>query len=216
MGEAAEANELIESARRILTPEAVAELSAAYDDSFVFPESHIQELFPGRQAKSLLIAHENQGVCTWGLELDGVDAGKILVTGEEAKGGARVYCESLDEFAETRRWDAVCFSSPLLQAQANRIDDRVLAWLRESFDELTPTYDWPAAVVLRFEGRGLRVMLWIDDSRTDWWICGEERGILAELVTFANLAQTIWSNDEHGMRILSDLKLEGLDVHDSK
>lgn len=113
-----------------------------------------------------------------------------------------VYAPDISEFAAGRRWDGRCLNGkPLLQAQAEELDDLSLEYLRDHFTEVPSTFGWPCERNYRFSGKGLLVMLWACTGQCDWWISGSESSIAAYLPEFrrlSDLGQTLWSNDEAG------------------
>lgn len=123
--------------------QAVAEqLAAVYSDHVVFPHEIVVDdggagLFPGWGHPVLVLSHENQGVCSWGVSLGGDDLGAVLVGGEvQGEDRTVVYAESIEAFIAGRRWDGRCLNQePLLQAQAGPLQARELNRLREMFDE---------------------------------------------------------------------------------
>jgi hypothetical protein len=189
------------------------ELAAVYDDEPVYPndlvieEPHAGNFFPEWDGSVLLISHENQGVCSWGLSLDGPQAGAILVGGDLVVGNTTVvYASNISEFVAGRRWDGRCLNGqPLLQAQANELDELSLEYLNDRFTEGLRTFGWPCERNYRFAGSGLLIMLWACADQCDWWISGSESSIAAslpELRQLSDLSQTLWSNDEAGTSLL--------------
>lgn len=74
------------------------------------------------------------------------------------------------------------------------------------------TAGWPGLRQYRFEGRGVQVLLWSLRDRCDWWIAAEAeeplRAFAAGLRELPGLQDTLWSNDEAGTRLLSELSGE--------
>src|SRR5215469_1898983 len=81
------------------------------------------------------------------------------------------YAAAIEDFIAARRWDHLCLSAPLgLQAQAIELDEASLAYLQVRLPPVVETAGWPGTRQYRFEGRGLRVMLWSYPGQCDWWI----------------------------------------------
>jgi hypothetical protein len=184
------------------------EIAAVYGDEAVFPSvvaihDERSDRFPGWHGSVLLISTENQGVCSWGVSLDGPDIGAIVVGLE---GRTVVHTPTLAEFITARRWDRLCLSrEPLLQAQAHPLDTGSLAYLTGEFDQGTTTYGWPCEVNYRFQAADVRVMLWACAEQCDWWISGPEpdmAALLPSLRTLSNLAESLWANDKKGGALL--------------
>jgi hypothetical protein len=212
------ADDLVAVADRMLTTEIAQQMAEAYSDVVVFPQRRIivgadgeEAPFPGCPDRVLLLSHENQGVCSWGLVLDGPSAGSIVVGGDLPEGVATAACcADLPTFVAMRLWDGRCLATaPLLQAQAAPLDDETLAVLRTRLGPLPSTLGWPGRSTLRFEADDLQVMLWSDLDQCDWWVSGNQRavaGILPQLMTLSSLSNSLWSNDETGIRLLSDAR----------
>jgi len=205
----------IEAARQTLTEAVAAEISVAYTDNVVFPlrveidrAGSAERQFPGWPDDVLVIAVENQGVCSWGLSLGGESSGVVAVGGEFGGGAGTVsYAPSLESYVRSRKWDTECLEGePLLQAQGAVLDEATAAFLRGRLRELDPTFGWPCSANYRFETDGVVLMLWSCDEQCDWWISGDEHklaSLLSELMTVSDLATALWSNDAAGIEILA-------------
>jgi hypothetical protein len=160
----------------------------------------------------LVLSDENQGVCSWGVPLDG-SSGQVLVGGDllDAGHATVAYAASVQDFISARRWDHACLSSAaLVQAQADQLDRASLEYLRSRLAAAVATAGWPGTRQYRFEGYDVRVMLWSYAGQCDWWISAADelplRSFLAGLLTLSNLRSTLWSNDDSGARLLHDLR----------
>jgi hypothetical protein len=160
--------DLVEAARTILDEATAAEVAATYDDVPIFPfdlvvarRSDPDTSFPDWEGSILLLSRENQGVCTWGLALDGPEAGRVLVGGDLPAGvGTVVHAPTLDDFVASRRWDRACLDcTPLLQAQAEPLDEEALALVVDGFTEGLSTQGWPCDSSRRFERGTVRMLL---------------------------------------------------------
>lgn len=206
-------SDLIEVARQLITPEIAEEIAVPYSDTVVFPARHIVEVggsskqFPGWDGRVLVLSVENQGVCSWGLSLDGGDAGQVVVGGNLPSGvGTVVYATGVADFVAARRWDARLFGKPpLLQAQAIELDEATLRTLRSQFVEGITTFGWPCATNYRFESDTVALMLWACSGQCDWWVSGGSTalaGLLPTLRQLSDLGTSLWSNDAEGARLL--------------
>jgi hypothetical protein len=217
--------------KRLLTADVAEEIAATFGDQTVYPQRivvdspaapslespHSARRFPGWPGPVLVLSDENQGVCSWGVSL-GLDSGQVHVggdlldAGEGDTGQATVpYAASIEDFIAARRWDHLCLSAPLgLQAQAIELDEASLAYLQVRLPPVVETAGWPGTRQYRFEGRGLRVMLWSYPGQCDWWISASSEQSLkvfvAGLLNLSDLRSSLWSNEETGARMLDDLR----------
>lgn len=209
----------------VLTASVANEIAAVFGDQVVFPDRVLvddpgdeQRLFPGWPAPVLVISHENQGVVSWGVPF-GDPSPLVLVGGDlddpddpEADwSGTLAYAPSVEAFIAARRWDQACWSrEPLVQAQAEVLDDDSLAVLRARFDEAPATRGWPGHTQYRFEGRGVKLMLWSGSEQCDWWLSGTDTGTLTEvtrdLMDLSDLREAFWSNDLAGDALLREIR----------
>jgi hypothetical protein len=198
------------------------ELAQTYDDQVVYPDRVVVDRpedpdrqFPGWPGEVLVITFENQGVCAWGVPL-GHSHPPVLVGGELSDGAdysetTVTYTPSVDEYISVRRWDRDCLSgSPLLQAQAAELDPASIGFLRANFREVHPTHGWPAAEQYRFEGSGVKIMLWSGKEQCDWWLsaahAADLESVARQLLGLSDLRTSLWSNDVEGDALLSAIR----------
>jgi hypothetical protein len=211
-----------EAVERLLTVDVAMEIAGVFTDNLVYPERIVVDgpasvgpglgrRFPGWPGPVLVLSDENQGVCSWGVPLDG-DRSPVLVGGELLDAGEATvrYAASVEDFIAARRWDRRCLTAgPLLQAQAPELDQASLGHLRALLSPAVSTAGWPGSRQHRFEGLGVRVLLWSAAGQCDWWISAatEEplRAFTAGLLELPGLHGTLWSNDDAGARLLGDL-----------
>lgn len=131
---------------RLLTADVAREIAKTFGDSPVYPERVVVDSpaghsrrFPGWPGPVLVLSDENQGVCSWGVPLDG-SSHQVLVGGDlVGTGHATVaYAASVEDFIAARRWDCQCLRPPLLMAQAAGLDQASLEYLRA---RLVPAVD---------------------------------------------------------------------------
>lgn len=74
--------------RRLLTADVAQEIARTFEDQPVYPEriivdrpGDIWRRFPGWPEPVLVLSVENQGVCSWGVQLGG-SSGEVLVGGD--------------------------------------------------------------------------------------------------------------------------------------
>lgn len=152
-----------------------------------------------------------------GVPLNG-DRGPVLVGGDLLDiGKATVeYAASVGDFIAARRWDRRCLEAePLLQAQAPGLDRSSLGRLQALLSPAVSTAGWPGSRQYRFEGLGVRVLLWSAEGQCDWWISATAqeplRAFTSELLELPGLRETLWYNDDAGARLLGELL--GADTH---
>jgi hypothetical protein len=63
------------------------------------------------------------------------------------------------------------------------LDEDTLAVLRAWFKEAPGTRGWPGQTQYRFEGRGVKLMLWSGSRQCDWWLSGTDTDTLARVIT---------------------------------
>jgi hypothetical protein len=196
------------------------ELALTYTDQVVYPRHIVidppgapDRRFPAWPTPVLLLAIENQGVCAWGLPLDGDDNPPVIVSGERSDGSDTTipYAADLDAYVAARRWDNQCLSSPVvLQAQADPVDPTTLAYLHANYEQLPSTTGWPGELTYRFRNGPVRIMLWAGADQCDWFISGTDTDQLANataaVLPCSDLRTSLWSNDTAGQQLLHRLR----------
>lgn len=210
---------------RLLTRDVAHEIARTFGDNPVYPERIVvdspagssrerpghERRFPGWPGPVLVLSDENQGVCSWGVPLDGTSH-QVLVGGDllDAGHATVAYTASVEEFIAARRWDYQCFHLPLLMAQAAELDQASLGHLQAWFAPAVATAGWPGSRQYRFEDRDMRIMLWSSSGQCDWWVSASNelslRGLAAGLLGLSNLRSALWSNDDAGARVLDRLR----------
>ena len=211
--------------RRLLTADVAAEIARTFGDQPVYPQRIVVDRpagsspapprfsrrFPGWPGPVLVLSDENQGVCSWGVPSGG--DGEVVVGGDLLDAGCAtvVYTASAADFITARRWDHRCLTTgPVLQAQAAELDQASLGYLQARLAPAVATAGWPGSRQYRFEGRGVQVMLWAQAGQCDWWVSAASaaplRQFTAGLLDLPGVDQALWSNDEDGERLLSDVR----------
>jgi hypothetical protein len=214
---------------RLLTAEVAAEIATAYSGHAVYPRSIVVDgpestrpgrgrRFPGWPGSVLVLANENQHVCSWGVPLDDGDDCPVLVGGylSHTDETTAEYASSVEDFIAAWRWDLRCMDTlrfqdtkPLLQIQAPELTQSELDYLRARLSPAVSTAGWPGDRQYRFEGRGVQVLLWAAHGWCERWISAETeeplRAFAAELLELPGLRDNLWSNDEAGTRIIAEL-----------
>lgn len=202
---------------RLLTADVAEEIAKTFGDSPVYPERVVVDSpasrsrrFPGWPGPVLVLSDENQGVCSWGVPLDG-SGHQVLVGGDLLDTGHATvaYTASVEDFIAARRWDYQCFRPPLLMAQAAGLDQASLGYLQARLAPAVATTGWPGPRQYRFEHQDVRVMLWSCSGQCDWWISAPDKLSLktfaAGLLGLSNLRRALYSNDDCGAQVLGEL-----------
>jgi len=190
-------------------------IAAGYEGTTKFPTSPqlVDDSFLPWEAEPILeLLVENQGVVAWGLPLERGGDPPVLVGWRDTADPLIEFAPSVAEFVYAMAWDCHRFEqSPLVQAQAKRLDPTSLVALRSRYREVTETRGWPADNTYRFEGeRGLTVTLWSGGSQCDWYVTAGDSITLASevqwLSTLSDLRDSFWSNDPDGEELLAKLR----------
>jgi hypothetical protein len=209
---------------RLLTADVAAEIARTFGDQIIYPQRIVVDCpagsspappgfsrrFPGWPRPVLVLSDENQGVCSWGVPSGG---GEVVVGGDLLDAGCATvaYAASVADFIAARRWDHRCLNTaPVLQAQAGELDQESLGYLRVRLAPAVATAGWPGSRQYRFEGSGVQVMLWSQAGQCDWWVSASTeaplRQFTAGLLDLPGLDQALWSSDEEGERLLSEVR----------
>lgn len=141
--------------------------------------------------KGLLpILVENQGVCTWAIQLNGTDDPSVVVSFEDTMPFAKwePYADTFSTFVYARVWDYQgLLSDYLLFAAEPRLSSDDFQFLRARFTEGPQTYTYPTVFTYRFSRGSQRILLWEGEDQTDWWLSAPSEEELAQLT------QAVWS-----------------------
>jgi hypothetical protein len=216
--------EVPEAAERLLTADVAEEIARTFRDQPVYPQRIVVDCpagsspappgfsrrFPGWPGPVLVLCDENQGVCSWGVPSGG---GEVVVGGDLLDAGCAtvVYAASVAAFIAARRWDHRCLNTgPVLQAQAAELDQASLGYLQARLAPAVATAGWPGSRQYRFQGSGVQVMLWAQAGQCDWWVSAASAAALrqftAGLLDLPGVGQTLWSSDQDGERLLSEVR----------
>ena len=202
---------------RLLTVGVAQEIAQTFGDRLAYPERVVVDSpvspsrrFPGWPGPVLVLSDENQGVCSWGVPLEG-GSDQVLVGGDLLDTGHATvtYAASVGDFIAARRWDYRCFRPPLLMAQAAELDQASLGYLQARLAPAVATNGWPGPRQYRFEDQNVRVMLWSCSGQCDWWVSATDKLALkafaAGLLDLSNLRRALYSNDDSGAWVLDEL-----------
>jgi hypothetical protein len=170
--------------------------------------------------------HENQGVCTWAVKLDGADDPPVVVevdSIDNAVSPAEVRWEpcagSFSTFTYCRAWDhGQCLAdiSVGAQAQDRSLAPGDLALLRSHFSEGPRTYGHPGVTNYRFFTRNSAILIWDgeDDKcrggQADWWLMANTEeallGLLRRVWDCGTLRETLYADDQRSRELLERLR----------
>ena len=138
------------------------------------------------RAGLLVVMHENQGVCTWAVKLDGTDDPPVVVEVDSIDSAAspsearwEPCADSFSTFMYCRAWDhGHCLAGISVTASAN---DRPLApgdlsLLQSHFSEGPRTHGHPGVTNYRFFTRNSAILIWdgedheLRGGQADWWL----------------------------------------------
>lgn len=209
------AEELIADTRAVIDSRVATEVAHPYGDRPVFPTEVVIEqpsttrFFPLWPEPVLLLSHENQGVCSWGVSLGPEHRGRVVAGGKlSSELSTLPYCDDASTFVQARRWDAQCLERmPLLQAQAKPLDKGTYDDLRTRFERGPATENWPTKSVHRFEAADLKILLWSEPRQCYWWLSGPPSGLTDFVQSLpCDLVASLWSNDDEGESLLAKIR----------
>lgn len=145
-------------------------------------------------ARNLLpFRHENQGVCTWAVDLNGSDDPPVLVDYDKNFESPRPCANRFSEHVYASVWDWHCvLTNATIQAQIDPLSDEALDFLGRTFQAELVTEGWPGDTQYRFFSADQRVLIWESKDWADWWLSADNDAALLRLV------QTIWEIDNLG------------------
>lgn len=147
------------------------------------------------QSRLLLpIRHENQGVCTWAIDLDGSDDPPVLVDVDTDGEQWNPFADTFSEFVYSGIWDYVrVFLQPALaQAQNPPLSSDAVAVLQRTHVQEISTHGWPGGMQYRFEASNDAILIWSTTDQADWFAAASTANALKDLL------QSIWTLDDVG------------------
>jgi hypothetical protein len=157
----------------------------------------------------LYIRTENQGVCAWAVLLDDRDDPEVAVSYDDLNEW-QPQADTFSDYVFSGIWDwgLALRSDWLIQAQNGPLSEKALDRLRQHFRETVRTYGWPGDNQYRFEGDGLRLLLWsVAGGQTDWWLAADDELRLAEAARkiwlLDDVGKAFWSNTGEGEAALA-------------
>jgi hypothetical protein len=140
----------------------------------------------------LIVMHENQGVCTWAVKLDGSDDPPVVVEVDSSARAARLSAirwqrcaASFSAFMYCRAWDhghALARIALALSAQDVPLARRDLAFLRAHFTEGPRTFGHPGVANHRFFTDDSAILIWSGEDQCDWHLMASSDDALLRLL----------------------------------
>lgn len=162
----------------------------------------------GLIARELLtIRHENQGVCTWAVLLDGSEDPPVVVDYDVDFKTRQPCANSFSDYVYSCFWDwGLVLNSPRVQAQNGPISPEALDFLRGNFAAELETYGWPGDTQYRFFTPDQRILIWESKQQADWWLSADSDDALVRLVArlwrVDDLGTSLWASDDADEYIL--------------
>jgi hypothetical protein len=174
---------------------------------------------PGRNQAHVLM-HENQGVCTWAVLIDGSDDPAVVVCDNHYLNPRwHLYSDRFSTFVYVRIWDFIGWRNVTDEADALCADTELtaetLSFLRTHFLEEPQTLAWPGDITYRFSGPAQHITIWAShEGEGNWWLWGESNEDLFNLACIVlqvpGLRMTISSVGDGGRHVLTRLRSMGL------
>lgn len=163
----------------------------------------------------LVFRHENQGVCSWAVWLNGDDDPPVVVSDDLDFRSYKFCTDTFSDYIYSCVWDyGWLFVPPLIQAQNVPLSAAALEMLNRDFTRGLKTNGWPGDTQHRFFSKDHRILIWASKDQADWWLTADTGDSLADLARSLwkvdGLGRTFWANDSTGETILSQVKSERL------
>lgn len=161
-----------------------------------------------RSHRLLPIRYENQGVCTWAIDLDGSEDPPVYVDVDTGGKEWQLFSPAFSQYVFSCVWDyrMVFFKPALVQAQNQVLSQEALEKLRGLFRQEIQTHSWPGSANHRFSNEHGAVLIWASEQQADWFVGASDANGL-ELTLRA-----VWGLDDVGSSLykISDIGKEVL------
>lgn len=165
------------------------------------------------QSRHLLpIRHENQGVCTWAIALDGSEDPPVLVDVDSGGKEWQPQAPSFSAYVYSCVWDyRQVFGRPaLIQAQNVALSRVALDGLRAAFSEELQTQGWPGDAQYRFTNGRAAILIWSAGRQADWFIASSDaatlEGALLAIWHLDSLGKSLYGCSEMGKAVLQKIR----------
>ena len=140
------------------------------------------------------IRYENQGVCTWAVDIDGSENPAVFVDVDTNGMHWDMLAESFSNYVYSCVWDyqIVLKQSALVQAQNCTLSEVAENILSEMLTPEVKTHGWPGSTQHRFRDPRFGVLIWNSDQQADWFV-GASDGESLRLAL-----ESVWELDRVG------------------
>lgn len=172
--------------------------------SFALTQWHSQTLLP--------IRYENQGVCTWAVNLDGSDDPAVFVDVDTNGKHWNVLAQRFSDYVYSCVWDyKVVLQQPaLVQAQNRALTEAAVEALTTTLKPEMVTHGWPGSTQFRFRGSHHGVLIWAADCQTDWFVGARDavslRAALAQIWQIDGVGESFYGCTDVGRDVLDDCR----------
>lgn len=193
-----------------LAIEGIEEISNRYSNSD--PVVAAGDLGKRDMGEYLHIRSENQGVCYWGVLMNGEEDPPVFVANEMDFKNPVMYARLFSEYARAFMWDwrRVLQDNAGIQAQNRPVSKEALEFMKGRFSSEVETWGWLGETQHRFYTPTQRVLIWAGEQQADWNLAGDSEDDLQLLVKMLwevdDLGKSLWSNDGVGERILKRVR----------
>ena len=161
----------------------------------------------------LIIMHENQGVCRWGVRLNGSEDPATmvqLVTTPSSRWQS--YADHYSTLIFTEIWDWHTDELSGMAAIDEPPSEATLAFLNTNYVEGPRTYNWPARTTYRWHAPDVRILIWAGEQQADWFVHAKTVGRLEQvcrsLWNLGTLSQTLYGFTDKEHVLLKGLRRE--------
>ena len=155
------------------------------------------EIIQWKSRQLVPFRNENQGVCTWALELDGSDDPPVYVDLDTEGKEWQLSSPTFSQYVFSCVWDGrmVMQKPASVQAQNRVLSDTALDALRALMQQEIQTHGWPGSNNYRFINEHGAILIWASEEQADWFVASCDASGL-EIVLRA-----IWDLDDVGLSL---------------
>lgn len=175
-------------------------------------EPHNFKLFSWQSRALLPIRYENQGVCTWAVDLDGSSDPPVLVD-VDTNGKLWIpFADTFSDYVYTGVWDykRVLGQRVVVQAQNSPLTSTTIASLQSHFDHEVLTHGWPGGMQYRFGNSEGALLIWSEMDQASWFAGAATtpalKSLLQSIWTLDDVGRTFWECSDEGRDVLADIR----------
>jgi hypothetical protein len=156
--------------------------------------------------------HENQGVCTWAIVLDGSENPPVLVDFDSNGAQWDLHATSFPAHLHACVWDYVFVVNrpALVEAQNLELSSDAVCALRDRFCERPSTFGWPGNAQYRFEGEDNAILIWSAEGQADWFVGAHDEASLEVALRKAwnldDVGRSFYDRSEIGRYVLDRIR----------